>query len=171
MAAVPATAARRVVELKGISKRYPNVVANDRVDLILRSGEVHVLLGENGAGKSTLVSILSGLQQPDEGEIIVDGKPMAIPSPADALRLGIGTVFQHVMLSPTLTVAENLLLGDAWWRRPARAKLAAAVQPIAKDFGFAVNARCRDRQPVARRTAAGRDHSRTPAQQPGANSG
>ena len=138
VAAVPATGAS-VVELKGISKRYPNVVANDRVDLILRSGEVHVLLGENGAGKSTLVSILSGLQQPDEGEIIVDGKTVAIPSPADALRLGIGTVFQHVMLSPALTVAENLLLGDSWWRRPARAKLAAAVESIAKDFGFAVN--------------------------------
>ncbi|CAN5231348.1 ABC transporter ATP-binding protein [soil metagenome] len=128
-----------IVELRGISKRYPNVVANDRIDLSLHSGEVHALLGENGAGKSTLIAILSGLQQPDAGTIRIDGAEVTIPSPAEALRLGIGTVFQHVMLVPTLTVAENLLLGEAWWKRPARAQLAADVDAIARDFGFAVH--------------------------------
>ena len=90
-----------IVELVGVTKRFPGVVANDRVDLAIRPGEVHVLLGENGAGKSTLIGMLSGLLQPDEGEIRVDGQPRAITSPRRALDLGIGTVFQHVMLVPT----------------------------------------------------------------------
>ncbi|TJV13074.1 MAG: ATP-binding cassette domain-containing protein, partial [Mesorhizobium sp.] len=98
---------RDIVALEGVTKRFPGVVANDSVDLAIRPGEVHVLLGENGAGKSTLIGMLSGLQQPDEGRILVDGEPIAITSPRHALALGIGTVFQHVMLVPTLTVAQN----------------------------------------------------------------
>ena len=117
-----------IVVLEHVTKRFPGVVANDSVDLASRSGEVHVLLGENGAGKSTLIGMLSGLQQPDEGRIMVDGKPDAIPSPRHALPLGIGTVFQHVMLVPTLTVAENLLLGGPWWRRPGRGRTAGRAR-------------------------------------------
>jgi len=134
-----ATPAAPLVELVEVTKRFPGVVANDRVDLALRPGEVHVLLGENGAGKSTLIGILSGLQEPDEGEIRVDGRPQRITSPRHALALGIGTVFQHVMLVPTLTVAENLILGAPWWRRPDKASLAAKVAAITDSFGLAVD--------------------------------
>lgn len=135
----PQPLAAPLVALRGIGKRFANVVANESIDLELRAGEVHVLLGENGAGKSTLVALLSGLLQPDAGQIIVDGSPMRILSPGAALALGIGTVFQHVMLSPALTVAENLLLGQGWWRRPARAALDQAVGAIARDFGLNVD--------------------------------
>jgi len=131
--------ARPLVELVQVTKRFPGVVANDSIDLALRPGEVHVLLGENGAGKSTLIAILSGLQEPDAGEIRVDGRRQRITSPRHALSLGIGTVFQHVMLVPTLTVAENLILGAAWWKRPDRAALAARVREITESFGLAVD--------------------------------
>jgi simple sugar transport system ATP-binding protein len=101
-----------IVELVGISKAFPGVLANDRVDLTLRRGEVHCLLGENGAGKSTLIGILSGLQKPDSGVIRIDGVETAIASPRAALEFGIGTVPQHSALIPALTVLENLMLGD-----------------------------------------------------------
>jgi len=101
------------VELVGITKAFPRVVANDDVSLVLRRGEVHCLLGENGAGKSTLMAILAGMQQPDSGAIRVDGRPTAIDSPRTALDLGIGTVYQHSTLIGPLTVLENLLLGDS----------------------------------------------------------
>jgi simple sugar transport system ATP-binding protein len=137
--ATGSAAAAPLVELVQVTKRFPGVVANDRIDLSLAAGEVHVLLGENGAGKSTLIAILSGLQEPDEGEIRIDGRPQRITSPRHALSLGIGTVFQHVMLVPTLTVAENLILGAPWWRRPDRATLAARVKEITDSFGLAVD--------------------------------
>jgi general nucleoside transport system ATP-binding protein len=127
-----------IVVLEGVTKRFPGVVANDSVDLRIRSGEVHVLLGENGAGKSTLIGMLSGLQQPDEGRILVDGKPTPITSPRHALSLGIGTVFQHMMLVPTLTVAENLLLGGPWWQRPRIGQLEARVAEITKSLNITV---------------------------------
>jgi ABC-type uncharacterized transport system ATPase subunit len=98
------------LELKGITKRFPGVVANDRVDFDLRRGEVHALLGENGAGKSTLMNTLYGLYHPDEGEIRLNGKPVRIGSPSDAIELGIGMVHQHFMLIPVMTVAENIVL-------------------------------------------------------------
>ncbi len=101
-----------IVELTGITKAFPGVLANDAVDLRLRSGEVHCLLGENGAGKSTLIGILSGLIRPDAGTIRVEGVEMVISSPRKALELGIGTVHQHSVLIPALSVLENLLLGD-----------------------------------------------------------
>jgi general nucleoside transport system ATP-binding protein len=101
----------RLLELKGITKRFPGVVANDHVDFELRPREVHALLGENGAGKSTLVNILYGLYKPDEGEILLKGERADIHSPKDAIALGIGMVHQHFMLIPVLTVAENIVLG------------------------------------------------------------
>jgi len=99
------------IELIDITKRFPGVLANDRVSLSVQHGEVLCLLGENGAGKSTLISILSGMLRPDTGSIRVDGAEVAIRSPRDALRLGIGTVYQHSTLIPALSVLENLLLG------------------------------------------------------------
>lgn len=108
------------VSLEGITKRFPGVLANDSISLQFRSSEIHALLGENGAGKSTLIGILAGMQQPDDGVIRVDGQAARITSPKAALRLGIGTVYQHVLLIPSLTVIENLLLGQPWWKPYAR---------------------------------------------------
>lgn len=100
-----------LVALRGITKTFPGVVANDRIDLDVHAGEVHALLGENGAGKSTLISILAGMYRPDAGEILIDGVPQEIDSPRTAIQLGIGTVYQHLTLVPTLSVLENLMLG------------------------------------------------------------
>jgi ABC-type uncharacterized transport system ATPase subunit len=99
------------VEMRGIVKRFPGVVANDGVDLRVYPGEIHALLGENGAGKSTLMNVLAGLYRPDEGEIFVQGRAADIRSPRDATRLGIGMVHQHFMLVQPHTVAENIILG------------------------------------------------------------
>jgi simple sugar transport system ATP-binding protein len=99
------------LEMRGITKRFPGVLANDRVDFDVKSGEVHALLGENGAGKSTLMKIVYGLYHPDEGEILLNGKPVTISSPTDSINLGIGMIHQHFMLVQTLTVAENVALG------------------------------------------------------------
>lgn len=99
------------LEMRGITKRFPGVLANYKVDFDVKSGEVHALLGENGAGKSTLMKILYGLYHPDEGEILLNGKPVTISSPKDSIHLGIGMIHQHFMLVQTLTVAENVALG------------------------------------------------------------
>src|SRR6266700_6338970 len=99
------------LELRGITKRFPGVVANDEIDFDLRRGEVHALLGENGAGKSTLVNILYGLYRPDGGEIRLNGKPVSFSSAREAIEAGIGMVHQHFMLIPVMTVAENIVLG------------------------------------------------------------
>jgi ABC-type uncharacterized transport system ATPase subunit len=101
------------VEMRGITKRFPGVLANDDVDFEARSGEVHALLGENGAGKSTLMNILSGFYRPDEGEILLEGRRTVLRSPRDAINLGIGMVHQHFMLVDVQTVAENVELGQA----------------------------------------------------------
>ena len=101
-----------ILELKGITKRFPGVLANDNMDLTLNKGEIHALLGENGAGKSTLMNILYGLYDPDEGEIFVDGEEIIVRSPRDAIAHGIGMVHQHFMLVPVFTVTENVMLGD-----------------------------------------------------------
>jgi simple sugar transport system ATP-binding protein len=100
------------VELRGITKHFPGVLANDHVDFEAAAGEVHALLGENGAGKSTLSHILSGLYRPDEGEILLDGRPVDFHSPRDAIDAGICMVHQHFRLVERFTVAENLILGD-----------------------------------------------------------
>jgi simple sugar transport system ATP-binding protein len=99
------------MEMREITKRFPGVLANDRVNFDVRSGEVHALLGENGAGKSTLMKVLYGLYQQDEGQVFIDGQQVKIESPHDAINLGIGMIHQHFMLVPTLTVAENVALG------------------------------------------------------------
>ena len=99
------------LEMRAVTKRFPGVLANDHVDFDVKSGEVHALLGENGAGKSTLMKILYGLYHPDEGEILLNGKPVTIDSPTDSINLGIGMIHQHFMLVQTLTVAENVALG------------------------------------------------------------
>jgi general nucleoside transport system ATP-binding protein len=101
-----------LLELRGITKAFPRVLANDSIDIDLRAGEVHALLGENGAGKSTLISILSGMYLPDAGEIRFEGREVEIDSPRAAIELGIGTVYQHLTLVPTLSVLENLMLGS-----------------------------------------------------------
>ena len=110
---IPASGRTRIdsLEMRGISKRFPGVLANDRVDFDVKSGEVHALLGENGAGKSTLMKILYGMYHTDEGEILLNGKPVTISSPTDSIHLGIGMIHQHFMLVQTLTVAENVALG------------------------------------------------------------
>ncbi len=100
-----------VLQAKGITKRFPGVLANDRVDFDLCKGEIHALLGENGAGKTTLMNILYGLYRPDAGEIWVNGRQVTLHSPRDSIRLGIGMVHQHFMLVPVFTVTENIMLG------------------------------------------------------------
>jgi len=131
--------AEPIVTLSGVTKRFPGVVANDDIDMAIRPGEVHVLLGENGAGKSTLIGLLSGLIAPDEGAIAIDGRATQITSPRHALSLGIGTVFQHTMLVPTLTVAENLLLGEPWWRRPRKESLQRRIGDLSASLGIEID--------------------------------
>ncbi|MFD0674301.1 ABC transporter ATP-binding protein [Cohnella sp. GCM10027633] len=104
--------ANTVVEMRNITKRFPGIVANDRVDFELKQGEIHALLGENGAGKSTLMNILFGLYQPDEGEIFVNGEGVVIDGPNKAIKLGIGMVHQHFKLVHPFTVTENIILGS-----------------------------------------------------------
>src|SRR5690349_7484675 len=99
------------LEMRGIMKRFPGVIAVDGVDFDVHAGEVHALLGENGAGKSTLMKMLYGLYQPDSGDILLDGGAANIRAPRDAIRRGVGMIHQHFMLVPSLTVAENVALG------------------------------------------------------------
>ena len=99
------------LRLRGITKRFGSLVANDHIDLDIRPGEIHCLLGENGAGKSTLMNVLYGMLQPDEGEITIDGRPHTSRTPKEAMAAGIGMVHQHFMLVEVFSVAENLILG------------------------------------------------------------
>ncbi len=131
-----------VLELRGITKRFPGVLANDHIDLTLEEGEIHALLGENGAGKTTLMNILYGLYQPDQGEILVRGKKLAIHSPSDAIAAGIGMVHQHFMLVPVFTVTENVMLGDEMVGPVGildRARAAERVRQISEQFGLEVD--------------------------------
>src|SRR5215813_9335869 len=118
------------LEMRGITKRFPGVTANARVDFQLSTGEIHALLGENGAGKTTLMHILYGLSRPDEGAIIVHGAPVQLTSPGDAMACGIGMVHQHFMLVPALTVTENVILGQEPSRRGPFLDVQQAVQHI-----------------------------------------
>ena len=124
-----------------MTKRFPGVVANDGVDFELREGEVHALLGENGAGKSTLMNVLYGLYRPDDGEIRLDGKPLELTSPRDAIDAGIGMVHQHFMLIPVMTVTENIVLGTEPGRGPLLDMDGARmrVADLSREFGLAVD--------------------------------
>ena len=106
------TTSETAVELHGITKRFPGVVANRDIDIVVRRGHVHAIVGENGAGKSTLMKILYGMQRPDEGTIAVDGREVAFHTPGDAIDAGVGMVHQHFMLADNLTVLENVVLGS-----------------------------------------------------------
>src|SRR5947209_2770250 len=130
------------IELQGITKRFPGVVANDRVDLTVHRGEIHAIVGENGAGKSTLMRVLYGLYQPDEGTIAVKGHAVTIESPRQALELGIGMVHQHFMLIPVFTVAENVILGSEPVWGFGRLRMREAQQRVAelcRQYGFVLD--------------------------------
>jgi general nucleoside transport system ATP-binding protein len=134
---------RRVkLELRGVTKRFGTLVANDAIDLVVEPGEIHCLLGENGAGKSTLMNVLYGLLHADEGEILLDGAAQHFAGPGDAMRAGIGMVHQHFMLVPVFTVAENVMLGHERTHFGGRLDLDAArhqVREISDRFGFDVD--------------------------------
>ncbi|AVL26548.1 putative ABC transporter ATP-binding protein [Nocardia brasiliensis NBRC 14402] len=129
------------LELRGLTKRFGSLLANDHIDLVVEPGEIHCLLGENGAGKSTLMNMLYGLLQPDEGEILLDGKAVTCLSPSDAIDAGIGMVHQHFMLVPVFTVAENIILGREPTKGFAVLDRAAArrqVRELSERYGFPV---------------------------------
>ncbi len=131
-----------VLELRGITKRFPGVLANDNIDLTLEQGEIHALLGENGAGKTTLMNILYGLYKPDKGEIRIGGQLTDIEDPNDAIQHGIGMVHQHFMLVPVMTVTENVMLGIEPVRNGIfldKAKVARHIREISEQYGLEVN--------------------------------
>ncbi len=130
------------LELRGITKRFGALVANDHIDLVVQPGEIHALLGENGAGKSTLMNVLYGLYDPDEGEVLLDDEPRVFAGPGDAMAAGIGMVHQHFMLVPVFTVAENVALGHEPVKGGGLIDRAAArklVKEISDRFGFDVD--------------------------------
>ena len=134
------------VEMRGITKQFPGVLANDKVDLAVRAGEIHALVGENGAGKSTLMNVLYGLVHADSGQILIDGKPAHIGGPRDAIAQGIGMVHQHFMLIPVFTVGENVMLGREPVTGPGfydRAKARAEIAALARKYGLALDADAR----------------------------
>jgi general nucleoside transport system ATP-binding protein len=130
------------LEMRGITKRYPGVVANDGIDLDVRPGEIHALLGENGAGKTTLMNILYGLARPDAGQILLDGQEVQLSGPSDAIARGISMVHQHFMLVPVLSVAENIVLGEETMRGPIfldRNEAHRKIVELGRRFGFEVD--------------------------------
>ncbi len=132
--------AQTVITMKGITKRFPGVLANDHIDLEIQPGKIHALLGENGAGKTTLMNILSGRYRPDEGEILIGGNKVRFNSPRDALQFGIGMVHQHFMLISNQTVAENITLGldsPRFFIREAR--IEGEVERLSKSYGLSID--------------------------------
>ena len=126
--------------MNGITKRFPGIVANDRVAFELRRGEIHALLGENGAGKSTLMNILDGIYYPDEGEILIDGKRVDLRSPLDSMKHGIGMIHQHFMLVDSLTVIENVILGlESQGFLVNQRQVARQIEEIARKYNFRVD--------------------------------
>ena len=135
-----------VLEMRHVTKRFPGIVANDDIAFDLREGEVHALLGENGAGKSTLMNILYGLYHPDEGEILIKGKPVRLGSPSAAIDAGVGMVHQHFMLIPVMTVAENIVLAQEPTTAGVLLDIAEAerrVREISDRYGLAVDPHAR----------------------------
>jgi len=131
-----------VLELRGITKAFPGVLANDRIDLTLEQGEIHALLGENGAGKTTLMNILYGLYTPDAGQIMLNGREVQIQDPADAIAQGIGMVHQHFMLVPVMTVTENVMLGVESTRNGIfldQAQVEQRIREISEQHGLEVD--------------------------------
>ena len=131
-----------VLELRGITKQFPGVLANDNVNLTLEKGEIHALLGENGAGKTTLMNILYGLYKPTKGEILINGRMVEIHGPTDAIGQGIGMVHQHFMLVPVLTVTENVMLGEEEIRNGLflnRKTVSNRIREISKKYGLQVD--------------------------------
>ncbi|MBF8296818.1 MAG: transporter related [Bacteroidetes bacterium] len=137
--------AHPLLQLRGITKRFPGVIANDNVSLDLFSGEILALLGENGAGKTTLMNILYGLYMADEGEAVLKGVPVRIHNPRQAIDLGIAMVHQHFMLIPTLTVAENIILGDERTRGPLLDIQGAEqeISELARQYGLQIDPHAR----------------------------
>jgi len=136
------TSAGNAVEMRGITKEFPGVIANDKVDFAVRAGEIHALVGENGAGKSTLMNILYGLVHADSGEILIDGRTAHIGGPRDAISQGIGMVHQHFMLIPVFTVGENVMLGREPVTGPGffdRAKARQEIAKLTREYGLALD--------------------------------
>ena len=134
--------AAMAVEMRGITKQFPGVLANDHVDFSVRHGEIHALVGENGAGKSTLMNMLYGLLHPDSGEIEINGQPAHISGPRDAIALGIGMVHQHFMLIPVFSVGENIMLGREPVTGPGfydRARARSEIAELTKRYGLALD--------------------------------
>ena len=128
------------IELRGITKRFgAKVVANDHIDLALDRGEILSLLGENGSGKTTLMNMLAGIYLPDEGEILMEGKPIAIRSPKDAYDHGIGMIHQHYKLVDVFTAAENIVLGLHDGKKLDRKEIARKVREISDKYGFGID--------------------------------
>ncbi|GFN22319.1 ABC transporter ATP-binding protein [Thermanaeromonas sp. C210] len=132
-----------LVEMRGIRKVFPGVVANDDVNLTVRAGEIHALLGENGAGKSTLMSILTGLYRPDAGEIYIDGRKVNFRSPRDAIEAGIGMVHQHFRLVSPFTVTENVALGLKGGLKLNLNRLAEEIAEVSRNYGLQVDPQAR----------------------------
>ena len=139
MSSIDTKAAQPIrLSLRGITKQYPGCLANDQVDLEIRAGEIHALLGENGAGKSTLMKIIYGVVKPDAGSVVWDGELLEVKDPAHARRLGIGMVFQHFSLFETLTVTENIALALGDEAKDMKA-LSDKIKAVSERYGMALN--------------------------------
>src|SRR3989304_7774580 len=130
-----------VLEVRGITKKFPGVLANDNVDLDLHQGEIHALLGENGAGKTTLMNVLYGLYRPDQGEIFRNGQSITMHSPKGAITHGIGMVHQHFMLVPVFTVTENIMLGAETLKNGilARREVSGQIRDLSRQYGLDID--------------------------------
>ncbi|MDF2673435.1 MAG: transporter ATP-binding protein, partial [Clostridiales bacterium] len=127
------------IELRNVTKRFGEVVANDKVNLSVRKGEILAILGENGSGKTTLMNMLSGIYFPDEGHIFINGKEVTIRSPKDSYALGIGMIHQHFKLVSVLTAAENIILGLPGEGRLKINRITEEIEQLTKQYGFEFN--------------------------------